>query len=153
MSSEYVSTELTHCIGSKKPESERLGLLIEILRSGWLTHPPHIKRHQTDLKIYIKTPLTDNEGYRAATVSFCDIPVDKLAIHMQKYSRYGVAFEKAFLVSQGATPVSYISRYSMIWRRKNEHRGHAELETVPMGEPSRQWSGVRWAMRWTTSTR
>src|SRR5437667_10726586 len=85
MSSEYVSTELTHCIGSKKPESERLGLLIEILRSGWLTHPPHIKRHQTDLKIYIKTPLTDNEGYRAATVSFCDIPVDKLAIHMQKY--------------------------------------------------------------------
>jgi len=135
MQQEYVSTELTHFVGQQKPESERFGLLVEILRSGWLTYPPHLKRHQASLKIYAKSLPSENVAYQAATVCFCDIPVNQLAIHMGKYSRYGVAFDKAFLVGQGATPVFYISQHSMIWRRKKEFRGHAELETVPASAP------------------
>ncbi|MHB0857697.1 MAG: abortive infection system antitoxin AbiGi family protein [Anaerolineae bacterium] len=40
---------------------------------------------------------------------FCDIPEDGLDIHMRKYSRFGLALTKKFLVSKGASPVFYVA--------------------------------------------
>ncbi len=39
----YVSDELTHFVGrqSTSTDDEKYGLLLKILRSGWLTHIPH----------------------------------------------------------------------------------------------------------------
>jgi Putative abortive phage resistance protein AbiGi, antitoxin len=48
------------------------------------------------------------ERYKANVVCFCDIPVEDLAIHTAKYSRFGLAFLKDDLIPRGAGPVFYI---------------------------------------------
>jgi Putative abortive phage resistance protein AbiGi, antitoxin len=48
-------------------------------------------------------------------VCFCDIPVQDLEIHMKKYSRFGLSFEKRFLISRfGASPVFYIAETARV---------------------------------------
>jgi Putative abortive phage resistance protein AbiGi, antitoxin len=42
-------------------------------------------------------------------VCFCDIPTPDLAIHVGKYSKFGLAFTKEFLIEQGACPVFYVA--------------------------------------------
>src|SRR2546425_193273 len=37
----YVSDELTHFVGRGREPASQYELLIRILTSGWLTHPPH----------------------------------------------------------------------------------------------------------------
>jgi hypothetical protein len=43
-------------------------------------------------------------------VCFCDIPVPDLGLHVTKYSRFGLAFSKVFLIGKGAAPVFYVPR-------------------------------------------
>jgi hypothetical protein len=47
-------------------------------------------------------------------VCFCDIPVEDFAIHIQKYSSFGLSFLKTFLVKQGANPAFYVASDSII---------------------------------------
>jgi hypothetical protein len=47
-------------------------------------------------------------------VCFCDIPVIDLAIHVRKYSKFGLAFKKAFLIERGACPVFYVANESPV---------------------------------------
>src|SRR5689334_24442201 len=47
-------------------------------------------------------------------VCFCDIPVEDLPLHMKKYSQFGLAFSKGFLIGKGATPVFYVSETSLV---------------------------------------
>jgi hypothetical protein len=42
-------------------------------------------------------------------VCFCDIPETDLAIHVSKYSKFGLAFKKEFLIKKGASPVLYVA--------------------------------------------
>ena len=44
--------------------------------------------------------FSERKVHRAAAVSFCDIPVQDLSIHMKKYSRFGLAFHKFFLLTK-----------------------------------------------------
>ena len=112
----YVSRELTHFVGRVLPDDEaRYGLLVDIMKSGWLTHPPHEPRPSYGEELRIKAGrLSGNEVYCAQRVCFCDIPVADLAIHMAKYSKFGVAFLKSFLIPQGASPVFYVARASTV---------------------------------------
>ncbi|MGH9423854.1 MAG: abortive infection system antitoxin AbiGi family protein, partial [Thermoanaerobaculia bacterium] len=54
-------------------------------------------------------PVASNEFVAPEMVCFCDIPLQDLEIHTSKYSRFGLAFQKKFLVSQGANPVHYVA--------------------------------------------
>lgn len=104
---QYVSNELTHFVGGnlKNDRDRQYALLIKILREQKL-----ICREGTGGAIVISrfTKLTSNRMIGPDGVCFCDIPLKGLATHMKKYSPFGLAFSKSFLVAQGANPVFYI---------------------------------------------
>lgn len=130
----YVSDELTHFVGRSLPNDDaRYQLLAQLVRGGVLLDPRYAKKRDVaifhfDIESKDGSVSRDNfypdpyfevsqQGQIAANdfvhpemVCFCDIPVADLGIHTSKYSRFGLAFEKGFLVRQGANPVHYIAR-------------------------------------------
>ena len=111
----YVSKELSHFVGRVKSEEEQYGILLQILREGILLAPSSARvGGEAGEPLRIGYELVTNpaepigERFRANVVCFCDIPVEDLTIHTAKYSRFGLAFEKDFLVERGASPVFYI---------------------------------------------
>ncbi|QGS69374.1 hypothetical protein CV093_16990 [Oceanobacillus sp. 143] len=105
----YVSKELTHFVGRHQQESERFDLLIDIIKSGLLLH----KNITEDIKI--NTHANGLEDIVTPGITcFADIPINDLSLHMEKYSNFGLAFKKIFLVEKGANPVSYIAANGII---------------------------------------
>jgi hypothetical protein len=101
---------LAHFVGRSLPDDEaRYLLLIKILKEGWLTHPPHNPGISGNISINTSATLSNNDMYVPQVVCFCDIPIDDLAIHTRKYSRFGLTFSKATLLAQGANPVFYLA--------------------------------------------
>lgn len=102
--------------------------MLEIIKSGWLTSSPHgIKTEGIQvLVVDEQARASDNNLIRPAAVCFCDIPLADMAIHMHKYSYFGLAFPKSFLITKGATPVYYISKDTLdagqpLWRKFDHH--------------------------------
>ncbi|MFD1848822.1 abortive infection system antitoxin AbiGi family protein [Oceanobacillus bengalensis] len=100
----YVSKELTHFVGRHRPERERFDLLIDIIKSGWILH----KNIDGDMKINIDAKGLE-DIVKPGITCFADIPINDLSLHMEKYSNFGLAFKKDFLVENGANPVLYIA--------------------------------------------
>jgi hypothetical protein len=110
MAQEYVSDELTHFVGRKLAPSEQFELLIKILQSRHLRASYRTEFGAgSNLHADPGKKLSSNEAVRAAAVCFCDIPVTHLAIHIRKYSSFGLAFRKKYLMDQGASPVFYVA--------------------------------------------
>jgi hypothetical protein len=105
----YVSKELTHFVGRHLPESQRFKLLIDIIQSGLLLH----KNIKEDIKINVHADGLENIVTPGITC-FADIPINDLSLHMEKYSNFGLAFTKDFLVEKGANPVYYIATNGII---------------------------------------
>lgn len=110
----YVSDELTHFVGRglrAQPDAEdrQYELLVNILRSGQLGTDKTKHTAYADA-----SKFSENEYYKPNVVCFSDIPVPDLVIHMGKFSRFGLAFRKAFLVAKGANPVFYLPRQAQI---------------------------------------
>lgn len=132
----YVSDELTHFVGrTLKSDDERFRLLVEIVRSGWLSHrPEHNQYHETQFKLYRRAPPSQNALYDdELAVCFCDIPFPGLGLHMSKYSSFGLAFLKPFLAAQGATPVFYVAMDSLIWKKRPEFAGSGTKHVAQPG--------------------
>lgn len=108
----YVSDELTHFVGRGRPEREQFDLLVEILRTGSLTPPPHEPEAGGHVTIDLGAPVSQNRAYDPEAVCFCDIPVGDLDLHIRKYSPFGLAFRKPFVVERGASPVFYVASAS-----------------------------------------
>ena len=134
----YISSELTHFVGAGLPNDEdRFQLFIRILREGKLLDGRSLhrktkrpvtwfdeyaadgreERHNYFAEPYFDTnlrkDLESNDFVRPDMVCFCDIPHEPpgfFGVHTAKYSRFGVAFSRHFLIQQGASPVFYVAR-------------------------------------------
>jgi len=111
-SQSYVSKELTHFVGRKLAEAgrfdEQYKLLIDILNDGLLLADPK-NRNQLSPKTTgkpfvlnidesVNESVTDDvfqPAYKPLVVCYCDIPVDYLGIHMNKYGYFGLSFRKS----------------------------------------------------------
>lgn len=109
----YVSSEMTHFVGRDHAEADQYKLLIQIITSGWLTHPPHDPAISGRLTVNTDARISENEMYYPQIISFSDIPIGELDIHIQKFSRFGLSFLKSFLVKEGANPVFYIAKNAL----------------------------------------
>jgi len=110
----YVSHELTHFVGgglkgTPECEERQYDLLIKILRQGELG-----KIHPGGGILMagkgVGTTLSSNKKVEAQQVCFCDIPIEDLGLHMRKYSQFGLAFTKKYLITKGASPLFYVSK-------------------------------------------
>jgi hypothetical protein len=126
----YVSKELTHFVGRHLNSSEdRYGMLKTILETGQLRPRGFFEEGVATvaagdtLKLSaggyslgrrVQPRLSSNGAFEASVVCFCDIPVEDFEIHMQKYSRFGLAFLKSFLVAYDANPVFYIVKNAVV---------------------------------------
>lgn len=106
----YVSDELSHFVGRGKSADEQFELLVRIVESGWLTHPPHNPNISGNLSVSSSKNFASNAMYSPQMVCFCDIPVDQLEIHCLKYSPFGLSFSKRFVAERGGRPVFYVPR-------------------------------------------
>ena len=80
-------------------------------------HPPFQPGISGNLSVNPNARFSSNEMYSPQVVCFCDIPVEDLNIHVQKYGPFGIAFPKAILVERGANPVFYVANPSKIHNR------------------------------------
>ncbi len=113
-SQRYISNELTHFIGKGKRTNSQYDILIKILKEGWLTYPPHTHNIGANLIVSPSAKISKNEMYSPQIVCFCDIPVEDLAIHVNKYSKFGISFYKEFIIKQGGAPVYYLPLKSRV---------------------------------------
>jgi hypothetical protein len=86
----------------------------KILKPGWLTFPPHDRRPDRSFTIHLGTTISDGNMVTPQVVCFCDIPLPDLPLHMTKYSRFGIAFRREFLISFGANPVFYVANNATV---------------------------------------
>ena len=112
----YVSDELTHFVGRGLPTDDaRYELLADIiLRNGCLKNPKHPGSRYGRLQSDTRCGISHNNAYQGNYTCFCDIPPSSLGIHMKKYSPFGIAFRKNFLVAQGTSPVFYVAKSAQI---------------------------------------
>ena len=86
----YISKELSHFVGRGRDESDQYDLLIAILRSGWLLHPPFNPSWSGNLSINPNARLSQGDMYTPEVVCFCDIPADDWPrIHSIRAGRVG----------------------------------------------------------------
>jgi hypothetical protein len=153
-SQRYISDELTHFVGRElQTDDERYDLLVKILTDGWLIAPGTLddkgkpRENRWNRKYHWGRKLSEPEGlFCPSAVCFCDIPVADLGLHVRKYSKFGLAFTKAFLIDKGAAPVFYLPKGGRLFNLPGQTRGdildemEAELHRmsglVPDGSPS-----------------
>jgi hypothetical protein len=105
----YVSDELTHFWGRTLLDDQaRYELLKRILETRQLRHPALREASAWRTSVFPGRRFSEEKVFETTVVCFCDIPVEDLQIHMGKYSRFGVAFPKRFMISRAANPVYYV---------------------------------------------
>lgn len=118
----YTSNLLCHFVGrSKSTDDERFELLVTIIKGAQLianfSNPQNLESN------FQSGYLCEHVGEvfkKCDCVCFCDIPDTSLEIHTNKYSKFGMGFEKTFLAGQGAHPVMYVPKNYPIVERSDE---------------------------------
>ena len=130
----YTSNNLCHFVGrSRNTDEERFKLLVTIIKGRKLI---------SDLSNPNNPSSTFNVGYRCENVGevfgkcdcicFCDIPNESLEIHTQKYSKFGMGFEKKFIAEKGAHPVMYVPQnYAIVERGDNNEECVSSTPKMP----------------------
>lgn len=111
----YVSNELSHFVGRGQTEEVQYDILVnKILKTGWLTYPPHDISRPRSLGLDFSNLISDDKALQYEVVCFCDIPDSDLSIHVKKYSKFGLAFKKEFLIAKGTCPVFYVANEGQV---------------------------------------
>jgi hypothetical protein len=134
-SQRYVSDELTHFVGkdlmdeSGSDPAERdkrlYDRLLAILRQRELTTggtrtgvnaDPSIEKEGLTITAILESTGSEDvrDMFKAYVVCFCDIPVGDVAIHTAKYSPFGIAFSREYLLNHGASPVFYVAEDAVV---------------------------------------
>ncbi len=122
----YTSNLLCHFVGrSRKTDDERFELLVKIIKGKQLVaNLSDPDRVESWFQSGYKCEHVGEVFGKCDCVCFCDIPNDSLAIHVNKYSKFGMGFEKTFIAEQGAHPVMYIpNNYPIIERGDGPNTG------------------------------
>ena len=106
----YVSNVLCHFVGrSLETDDDRFDLLVRIIKEGQLK--ANLEKPNSPSASSTWTYSGERLGeifQQCDCVCFCDIPDNLLGIHTQKYSKFGMGFDKSLLVKAGARPVTYV---------------------------------------------
>jgi hypothetical protein len=108
----YTSRELTHFVGAglKRDRQKQFDLLVTILESGILSPRPDNPSSWYNRFYGEHLTLKWGEMYpHFCCACFCDIPLVDVDLHIRKYSEFGLAFLKSFMVTKGATPMFYVA--------------------------------------------
>ena len=118
----YVSKELSHFVGNttkNRTEDDQYDILVnKILKSGWLTYPPHKPNLPRSVSLDLSKSISTDSLINYQVICFCDILADDLAIHVKKYGNFGLSFKKEFLIEKGASPVFYVANESLVYNRE-----------------------------------
>lgn len=107
----FISNELFHFVGRKKPEDheKNFDILKDILRNGCVSHPPHNNGWgTTSTKVDLSKGMSTEELVVPTVTCYCDIPFESLGLHLSKYGQFGLSFDKDLLIRLGARPVIYV---------------------------------------------
>jgi hypothetical protein len=52
--------------------------------------------------------------FNPSVICFCDIPAEDIGIHVAKYSPFGLAFSRDFLLERGTNPVLYLAEDAVV---------------------------------------
>jgi hypothetical protein len=97
----YVSNVLTHWVGrGKTPEEQYFILTNRILKEKELLYGSCPWHFSSKYGGVIK--------YNIRMISFADIPFSECANHCNKYSHFGLSFDKHYLANCLASPVGYV---------------------------------------------
>jgi len=116
----YISSELTHFVGrTERTPEDQYKILSKIINEAKLSHQlsDNIKAGNASgvcMRVCPKAKLSSNEMFYPEVVCFCDIPIGDLNIHIQKYSPFGLSFEKKFIVQHGGSPVYYVPKEAAV---------------------------------------
>lgn len=120
----YISNELTHFVGYKCKQflDKQYIILKKILNDEELRPTAEITNQIRGYTFDSSKKISDNEMFTPFSVSFSDIPISDLNIHVRKYGRCGLSFKKDFIAKQGGKPMHYIPKYGSY----NEDESNAE---------------------------
>lgn len=113
----YISSTLYHFVGRNADGKEAcFEILRKVLDEQVLKFDPLGKYPDAVPTFLNETIESFGEISNIPAVCFCDIPFTELAIHTDKYSKYGLGFKKDALLPKGVRPIWYIPKggYSAI---------------------------------------
>lgn len=113
LSVDYTSDELVHLVGSSHPSDDEANFetLKLIVESGEIrTRLMEAGSGRTGYLTKRSGSLVDESRLDPNVTCYADIPRRSLAIHVTKYGRFGLSFDRAWMAHQGARPVMYVPK-------------------------------------------
>lgn len=107
----YTSDQLFHFVGRASPDDDAANFetLLLVLNSGNISHRPHLPNGgMISFTVSMEGHLATENLLVPTVTCYCDIPEQHLFIHMKKYGRFGISFSRAYLIREGARPVTYV---------------------------------------------
>jgi len=112
MHTPYTSSHLYHLVGSKTPMDDEANwaTLCLVLDAKCISYWPHDPQCRATVAytVHLEEPLESGKLVVPEMTCFADIPEDSLGVHVGKYGRFGVSFDRRFLSRYGARPVTYV---------------------------------------------